>query len=94
MRAWLEKHPGEFLYDGESRVAAQLRDRRGPPQLDVLGLAERHPELITWLARMGALKLDRDMWAALQAKAIEVERIKPFIMPGKGTTALEIRRQE
>jgi hypothetical protein len=94
VRDWLDAHPGERLMDGESRVYAQLQPRPGSLKLDAMKLADKRPELLVWLAAQGALNLDLKAWEALQGKAIEVDDIKTFTHPGKGSEALLIEKEE
>ena len=90
IRSWLDAHPGEELFEGETRTRAWLESRAGSLELDAIGLAEKRPELLLWLAAKGALKLDGKAWLALQGKAAEVLDINPFIGRSGGGDALKI----
>ena len=93
VRAWLDAHPGEQLREGESGISATLQERRGSDELDVIRLAENRADLLLWLALHGCLRLDGAAWKALQGKAAETVGVKPFLMPGRGSTALIIDRE-
>jgi hypothetical protein len=94
VRAWLDAHPGEQLYDGESRIVARLQDRTGAPELDVISLYQKDPETILGLASFGCLKLDAKAWQAIQGKSISAENAKPYLMPGKASVALILDKEK
>lgn len=92
IRDFLEKHGGQ-LFDGENRITAALQDKRGTPEADLMTMAEAEPNLVTWLAEHGLLKVDWTAAKALDGKAPELLRLKDFTSPGPGSQSLRIERE-
>lgn len=90
IRQFLEEHPEETLYDGELGLEAMLKQRTGPSELDIIGLAEKHPQIVVRLAELGLLRLDNTGWRAQKEKFPEAVTIQGFISPGKGSVALNV----
>lgn len=84
------------LYDGEHGVTARFQDRKGSPQYDLISAAEQHPEAVVAAAQAGMLSLDGAMLKRLRDKAgaMWADRLAAFEGPGKGSSALIVKRDE
>lgn len=80
---------GEEVYDGETRLRAFLQQKT-EPELDGIAMSEQRPDVLTWLANKGALKLHLPTWKALDGKAREVMLARDFISP-KTSESLQVK---
>jgi len=88
LKAYLETNGP--LYDGETGYEARLLERQGPATFDV----EKMPDaLVLWLARHGALNVDAKVALALKGRSSEADALYRLIMPGKPTTALDVKKR-
>lgn len=90
LREYLERHPGEELYDGERRIKAFLQSRTGTPELDLMTLAQNDDVLAFWALTHGLLKLDKKAWDGLAGKALEMAQLENYVSPGAGSEALQV----
>lgn len=90
LREYLERHPGEQIYDGERRVRAFLQTKKGTPEMDLMTLTEKDPFLATWALNHGLLKLDKKAWDGLAGKAQEMAQLEKYVSPGAGSEALQV----
>lgn len=90
LRDYLERHPGEQIYDGERRITASLQSRTGTPEMDLMTLTADDPFLATWALNHGLLKLDKKAWGGLAGKAQEMAQLERYVSPGAGSEALQV----
>ena len=95
IKPWLEAHPGEQLYDGETEITAALGSRAGTPTLDWRTLAEANPELALWALKMGLATFNNKAFDALETSAqfAELVDLKGYLMPGGETRTLHITKK-
>ena len=91
MKAYLEAHSGEVLWDGENKIEARLQDRSGGVTYDVISLRTHDAVLFERLFDTGCVTLDA---AVVKAQADQVAGVEKYAMPKKGTTALIVERKE
>ncbi len=89
LKAYLD-HRGRDLYDGETDYEARLVERQGAPTYDTLSMPDA---MILAAAKAGALNVDHEVVLALRGKALWVDDIKRYEMPGKTTTALDVKKR-
>lgn len=90
IRAWLDKHPGESLRDGEMDIEASLKTRNGSESYDV----GRMPwQLVKKLWAANALLMDVKMLRVLSEKSTLYMDSQPWRVPGLATEYLEIVRR-
>ena len=94
LRDWLEKNRPEHILDGEHDYEAFLQARAGSLELDCMGLASKRPDLLTWAAEHGLLKLNTKVWEALDTSAAEMFQLRDFTSPGAGSEALQVKRRK
>jgi len=87
LKHYLERHPGEVVYDGESGLEASLQERQGAAVYEM----DRMPEdLVLLLHRHGALKVDGIVLKALAGHQV-AEQAKAYARPGAATVALNVK---
>lgn len=94
LRQYLEQNRPEPIIDGELGYLAFLQPRSGSLQLDCMNLAKQRPDLLTWAAEHGLLRLDTKTWNALDQRAAEMFQIKDFVSPGPGSEALQVKERK
>lgn len=95
VKRFLEQSGKPELYDGEHEIRAFLQERKKPGQadglLDLKTMAERHPEMLVELAKMGALSADVGMVKKQQDQSIAAhDAMQRYLMPGGITVSLQI----
>jgi hypothetical protein len=75
IKAWLEAHPGEDMYDGESGISAWLTAAT-MQTWDVRTMVFRDPELVTALAHMGLLTVQTTPFNSLLKSAPNDDLVK------------------
>jgi hypothetical protein len=85
---FLEEHPDDFLYDGETGLQAVLQERRGTPSYDLVTLHEQDPLLFQRLLKLGCLQVNH---TAVKAQGAQVGGIEKFAFPAPITTALQVK---
>ena len=90
LKRWLEAHPGEVLWDGETRLEGRLQQRAGTITYDLLGIEEFDPPLFNRLLRLGCLRVDA---GAVKVQAEQLAGIQRYALPGKGTVALLVEER-
>lgn len=86
-KAWLEKHIGDELYDGERGLRASLQTRQGSERYDVSAMPAA---LVKQLHKANALTVDVKVLRALSGKSVLPEDCRPYRVPGEETTALKV----
>lgn len=86
LKHYLEQHAGEVVWDGERRIEGRLQERHGTDGFEM----ERMPDdLVLLLNRIGALSVNAAVIKACTVQEV-LDRIKPYKVPGKTTTALQV----
>lgn len=91
LKQYLEEHPEETLFDGETQLEARLQERRGVKVLDASSIPS---ELLVWLGEHGCLLLDNTAFRALDGKFPEVLKVRDFLYPGPGSVSLQVGKRE
>ena len=89
IRKYLEEHPGETLYDGESDIEGRLQRRSSAPQYDLLSLFEREPELFKRLLHSGCLRADHGL---IVKQGAQLGGIARYAFPHGETFVLDVKR--
>lgn len=74
IKAWLNRHPGETLYDLEHNLKGYMQSKRGSRKLDLAAILEQDPSLLKQLIVTGCLKHDEKAVAKAGALAGGVDR--------------------
>ena len=90
-KAYLQKHPGEVIWDGEHRIEARLGETRTPESYDVFNMPD---DLILRLKAKQALSVDLKIMRDLQGKDSDADAAKRWRMPGGVTQRLVIEEKE
>ena len=91
---WLDTHPGERLYDAETRTYAALKGGGDSQVLDVMTLAREEPTALAKLAELGLLKLDVTAFKVQKTKFQEGAIVERYIIKEPRTTRLIVDREE
>ena len=91
---WLDEHPGEKLYDPETRTFAVLKGGGDNQVLDVRGLAQNEPAALLALAELALLKLDVTAFKAQEMKFQEGAIVRRYIMKEPRTARLIVDRED
>ena len=87
LKNYLERHPGEEIFDGESGIVAKLLERHSS---DVFETERMDAKLIRDLHKVGALKVDPAVIKALGGQEI-ADRAKKYLRPGTVTAYLDVK---
>lgn len=85
---YLEAHPDDTLYDGETGLQAVLQERHGTPAYDLVTLHENDPLLFGRLLKTGCLQVNA---AAVKAQGAQVGGVEKYAFPAPITTALQVK---
>ena len=89
IRHYITTHDDEPVYDGEAKLEARLQTRSGGDAYDL----QRVPEdLILLLHRLNLLTVNVAGVKAQEGREA-AERLKPYRIPGNGTTALLVEQK-
>ena len=91
---WLDQHPGERLYDSETRTYAALKSGGDAQVLDVITLAREQPTALAKLAELGLLKMDMTAFQVQKTKFQEGAIVERYIIKEPRTTRLIVDREE
>lgn len=90
IKDWLQRHPADSLYDGETGIDAQLKTRNGTESYDI----GRMPwALVKKLWAANALSMDVKMLRALAEKTTLYIDSQPWRVPGSATEYLEVTQR-
>ena len=87
IKPYLEAHPGEVLFDGESRIEASLQERSGGVTYDLISIHKADPILFQRLFDTGCLTVDA---AVVKAQHDQVGGLEKYAMPKRGSVALMV----
>ena len=90
LKRWLEAHPGEVLWDGETRLEGRLQARAGTPTYDLLGIREHDDSLFQRLLALGCVSIESK---AVKLHAEQLAGVQRYAMPGKGSVALIVEER-
>ena len=92
LKAYLEGlDSGTRLTNGELELVAFLQAREGSPQWDLMSLAKANPGLLLELGAMGCLSMDAKAIEVFKGKSLMYNDADPYKMPGKPSTALQVK---
>ena len=89
IKAYLQSHPGEVLWDGETRMEARLQMRAGVIY-DLVSIRAKNPVLFDRLADLGCLTVDSQV---LKAQLDQLPGVEDYRMPGRATQALMVEQR-
>ena len=88
VRAWLDAHPGERLFDGEHGVEAYHELSQKAGGYDVAAMPAK---MVTALHKANALSVDAAMLKALEGKSVLPIDAKRYYIPGGEGKALQVK---
>jgi len=91
LRAWLNDHESEELYDGEHRIRCFLQPRRGAPPYDLQSMYSRDRTLFEQLLYNGCLRADNE---AIKRAGALVGGVKHYAGPEPVTYALQVLKED
>jgi hypothetical protein len=94
IRDYADAHPDDTLYDGETGVSLSRKPHGTAANLDLMGLAAQHPDIVLKLAEVGLLKLDAAAWKAHSLNFAEADVARGYLIPGREDTALSVVKEE
>ncbi len=91
---WLDRHPGEKLYDAETRTYAALKSGGDSQVLDVITLASSNPSVLVKLGELGLLKLDVTAFKVQETKFQGGAIVRAHIIKEPRTARLIVDRED
>ena len=97
VKQWMQLARETELVDGEHGIVVTLGDQAKSGQadgvLDLKTMADRDPEAVLELARMGSLSADVRMVKAQQKQSVHAhDAMQKYLMPGERVETLKVRR--
>jgi hypothetical protein len=91
IKEWLDKRPGEAVFDGETGLEAVYQERRGSESYDLTNVP---PALLKRLQKAKCLKVDVTVLRALSqhGDTLPVD-MQPWKVPGGVTYALDVQKR-
>ena len=88
LKGYLERHPDEVIWDGETGIEACMKERTLPgKQYDLISLAKKDALLFQRLLEMGCLQVNA---AAVKVQGAQVGGVEAYAFPQGKSKALSV----